>query len=263
MASFVSILKAAERSTWAIEITSRGRGRMLKPGPGASLTGPAAAKDAGQRLGPPGFQEPALRGGGSLPPTATIASRASTCWRIEASAALASADGDPAAARRTSASTNWPIRTLAGVAPQSVRNASQVSSSTATRATRAPGDLTRRFDALRSSGSCGRLEARRLRFRAMSRTVARLYTAPWCKCVPDRVRHSVCPRGRGASTPGLTYPGCVRDLNPDKENATRPRAALRSRRAHRRGLGRGAVATWHPLGAVAERAQFMLPLRRS
>jgi hypothetical protein len=49
-----------------------------------------------------------------------------------------------------------------------MRNASQVSSSTATRATRAPGELTRRFGALRSSGSCGRLEAWRLRFRAIS-----------------------------------------------------------------------------------------------
>src|ERR687897_260942 len=55
------------------------------------------------------------------------------------SAWIASAVGSrPSRARATSARTSSPRRTLAGVAPQSVRNSAQVSSSTDTRATRAP-----------------------------------------------------------------------------------------------------------------------------
>jgi hypothetical protein len=66
------------------------------------------------------------------------ASNWSACARIARTAATASDSPVAARARCTSASTSWPRRILAGVSPQSSRNAVQVGSSTATRATRAP-----------------------------------------------------------------------------------------------------------------------------
>jgi hypothetical protein len=63
---------------------------------------------------------------------------------------------------------------LAGVVPQSSRNAAHVSSSTATRATRAPGALARFGGAEPRVGFAGegRFEERRRRDRAMAETVA-------------------------------------------------------------------------------------------
>ncbi|MEA2280701.1 MAG: hypothetical protein QOK21_1308 [Solirubrobacteraceae bacterium] len=126
-----------------------------------------------------------VRGPGSFPrpdhDTRRMNASSAAAWSlITRSASSASVAGSRrAVARATSARTRSPSRTLAGVGPQSSRNDDHVSSSTATRATRAPGESAeppRSRSALPADAwPVERGLLLRLR-RAIA--VARLYTAP-------------------------------------------------------------------------------------
>ena len=134
---------------------------------------------------------------------------------------MASTVGSRAArVRATSARTSSPRRTLAGVAPQSRRNSAHVSSSTETRATRAPHEGDACPPALRpmSARACASDVAGAPCCRRFSRFRRALLTPVACLFTPSGAR--ACPFGcedRSAGSAGLVpVGGCWGGLDLDR-----------------------------------------------